>query len=182
MHFPFDPELRFGPWLFYLVLTCSSHVLIGAGLSVASLLFSTFQRGILALGTSIALSSGAGFLACLAFGNDMEPEQAMEIAERFIVAAPIVGTALFLWCALSWRTLYEEMDRPLWYGLTSAGACGTSAIVLLLRTVGPVPGFEAILALFMLGFLALYWAPTLMLPWTYLTSMGTPSRFTARLL
>lgn len=178
---PFDPDPRFGPWLWYLAFACTYHSTIGAVISVVSLVFSRFQRGILALGTSIALASGAGFLVCLAFGNDMDPEQAIEIAERAMLAAPILGTALFLWCATSWRTLYEEIDRPLWYGLTSAGACGITAIMVLLRTVGPVPGFEAAFALALLACLAAYWAPTLMLPWNYLTSMGSPNGFTARL-
>lgn len=169
--FPFDPEMTFGPWMFYIGLAVMFHTAAQALLASISLVFQRAQGLLMTLGTSLAMCSGAGFLLSFAWGSDMEdPQEAFDIAWRLVVGAGIAGPLLFAWALSRWRELYDEMASPTWAGLTNLGGCATFACFVGLNFVTN-PQVQLALALGMLFFLATYWSPVFLLPWRYLTRM-----------
>lgn len=179
--FPFDPEMKFGPWMFYIGLAVMFHTTAQALLAALSLVFQRAQGLLMTLGTSLAMCSGAGFLLSFAWGQDMEdPQEAFDIAFRLVVGAAVSGPVLFAYAMARWRDLYEEMASPTYAGLTNLGGCATFLCFVGLNFVTN-PQIQLVLALGMLFFLVTYWSPVFLLPWRYLTRMD-PMNFVRFLL
>lgn len=169
---PFDPEMKFGPWMFYIALAATFHTTAQAGLAGLSLIFQRAQGLLLTLGTSLAMCSGAGFLISFAWGSDMDdPEQAILIAWKITLAAAVAGPLLFTWALTRWRAFYDEMASPTWTSVTNLGGCGTFLCAVALNFTHDLPSVQLALALMMLFFLIMYWSPVFLLPWRYLTRM-----------
>lgn len=180
--FPFDPEVRFGPWMFYIAFACTLHTTAQAGLAGLGLIFQRAQALLLTLGTSLAMCSGAGFVISFAWGSDMaDHDEAIIIAWRLALAAGAAGPLLFAYALTRWRALYEEMAMPTWMALANIGGCATFACAVALNFTSKLPGVQMALVLLLLFFLAMYWSPVFLLPWKLLTRMD-PMNFTARFL
>lgn len=180
MPFALGPEDQLGPWIFYIVLACTTHAKYHTVLTVLALLSARARPLLFTLATCLAVASGAGFLVSLAWGNGWEAPEALIIAQRLILGATIGGLLLFFQCSVSWRSLYEEMSRPVWWTVTTTGGCGLWALIQLLPWLLPIPGAEVLVALLLLGFLGFYWSPTLLIPWIMVGTVDPSSRFLAR--
>src|SRR5205823_3560844 len=82
----------------------------------------------------------------------------------------------FLWSLFRAPSLFVEMGMPLWVTVTNLGGLAVFLVVLVMNTVGPIPGLELVFVLVMLLGLALYWSPLVWLPWKLLTRMD-PANF-----
>lgn len=169
-------EDQLGPWVFYIVFACMMHAKYHTILMLAGIVFSRARSVLFTLANALAVSSGGGFLVSLAWGNDWDPGEAVVIAQRLCLGASIAGVLLFVQCLTSWRGLYEEMSRPVWSLVTGIGGCGLFILMLVLPWLLPIPGAELIVALLLMGFLACYWSPTLMIPWVMLGTVDPGSR------
>lgn len=181
MHFPFDPEMRFGPWMFYLIYACSVHTAGQVALAVLGLIFQRAQQLLLTLGTALAMCSGAGFIISFGWGNEMEdPYEAMAIAWNLALGAAAAGPLLFAYALTRWRSFYDELSMPSWIAMTNLGGCSTFACVVALNFAQTHPNLQMALVLVMLFSVTVYWSPLFLLPWKMLTKMD-PMNFTARL-
>lgn len=178
--FPFDPEDRFGPWIFYIFVAASWHSTAQAALAGLGLIFRRAQTLLLTLGTSLAMCSGAGFAISFAWGSDMEFEESFDIAYRLCLAATIAGPVLFAYALARWRALFDEMASPAWAALTNIGGCCTFVCIFALPYVTD-ERMLMILVMAMLFFLTMYWSPVFLLPWKLLTRMD-PMNFMGRVL
>lgn len=176
--FPFDPELKFGPWMFYIALALTLHTTAQAGLAGLSLIFRRGEQLLMTLGTSLAFCSAAGFALSFAWGSDFEdPEEALTIAWHLALGAAIAGPVLFGLAITRWRALYEELSNASWIALTNLGGCTAFACAVALNFTQDWPNVQAGLLLAMLLALLMYWSPIFLIPWRYLTRMD-PMNFT----
>ena len=181
MPFALGPEDQLGPWIFYIVFTCTTHAKYHTIIAVLALLIARARPFLFTLGTCLAVASGGGFIVSLAFGNGWDANDAIIMAQRIINGATLAGLALFFQCSVSWRGLHEEMSRPVWWSVTTAGGCGLWVLLQLLPWLLPIPGADVFVALLLLGFLGSYWSPTLLIPWVMLGTVDPSSRFLSRL-
>ena len=181
MHFPFDPEMTFGPWMFYIAFAVTFHATVQAGLAVLGVFW---RRGALllqTLGVAMAISSALGFLLSFAWGSKMEdPEEAMVIAYNISLGALAGGPLIFAWALARWRELYEEMSAPSWTALTNLSGCTAFACLVGLNFSAPFPQLQTALVLLMLLSMVGYWSVLLLLPWKFLTRMD-PMNLVSRL-